>query len=366
MKRSMCGLVLLAAATGMWACNGDPTENLRVGEKVIATPTVVFVGQGSTEFVTVQLVDGQGNQLAADFEAQNIGTGITVVEDSTYLATTNGSRLSTSSRFVVRGVDATSTSFVATAGGVSDTIPVRVVPSAANIPLLTVASSGPNATDPAVLTVPAPFEFFPDSGVTFDAGPGIIIDRAADGGSITVLPPPGTTSTGAGIVRVNYLPTVPLASATDVPLTISATLTAQPGTGDPATAPVFTIPAAGSTGGFFDGGAFGAATCGGNSGVPCQLYKFTLAADATFNISATWSNQADLGIYFLTADGTTDTDQACDEHGRGDEAQPEACSISLAAGTYLVGFVNFGPFYPELDPNPVWVGLSLSTPAPAP
>jgi len=364
MKRLMCGSVVLAAAVGLWSCNGDPTGSIREGETLLTDPSVVFVQQGSSEFVTVQLVDGQGNPLAADFQAQNIGSGITVVEDTTFLQTTNGSRLPTSSRFIVGGVAPLVTSFVVTSGAVSDTVPVRVVPAGAGIPFATVASTGPIATDPTVLTVPAGYQFNPDSGVTFDAGPAIVIDRAADGRSLTVLPPPGTTSTGTATIFVEFLPTVALATTTDVPLTISTIVPVMAGTGDPATAPVITIPAAGATGGFFDGGAFGAATCGGNSGVPCQLYKFTLAADATFNISATWSNQADLGIYFLTADGTTDTDQACDALGRGADAQPEACEISLAAGTYLVGFVNFGPFYPELDPNPDWVALSISTPAP--
>ncbi|MDQ3208061.1 MAG: hypothetical protein M3Q37_05590 [Gemmatimonadota bacterium] len=363
MKRSMCGLVVLAAAAGLWACKGDPTEPLREGEIVRTEPSAVFVDQGGTAFVTVQLLDGQGNQLTADFQAQNIGPGITVTKDTNFLPTTTGS-LETRERFIVTGVDALVTSFVVTSGGASDTVAVRVIPAGAGIPPATVASTGPNASDPTVLTVPAGYQFNPDSGVTFDAGAAIVIDRAADGRSITVLPPPGTTTTGTATIFVDFLPTVPLATTTDVPLTISVTVPAQAGTGDPATAPEITIPAPGSTGGFFDGGAFGAATCGGNSGVPCQLYKFTLAADATFNISATWSNEADLGIYFLTADGTTDTDQACDEHGRGADAKPEACEISLAAGTYLVGFVNFGPAYPELDPNPDWIGLTITTPAP--
>ena len=368
MKRSMCGLILLAAATGLGSCNGDPTESIREeGQKILATPSVVFVDQGTTEFVTVQLVDGQGNQLAADFEAQNIGAGITVVKDPTYLATTNGSRVPTSTRFVVGGVDATSTSFVATAGGTSDTIPVRVVPGGAGIALATVASSGPNATDPAVLTVPAPFQFDLDSTVVFDAGRAVVTDRSADGRSLTILPPPGTTSTGTATLFADFLPTVPLATTTDVPLTISATVPAQPGTDAPATAPIITIPAPGGSGGFFDAGSWGAPLCGeANTGAPCQLYKFTLTADATFDVEAGWSNTADVGFFFISEDGTTDTDQGCDDNGNGDTAQPEHCLITLAAGTYLVGIVSFGPFYPVPDPNPTWVGLQIRTPVPEP
>lgn len=366
MKRLMCGSVVLAAAAGLWSCNGDPTGSIREGETLRTDPSVVFVEQGSTEFVTVQLVDGQGNPLAADFQAQNIGSGITVVEDTTFLQTTNGSRLPTSSRFIVGGVDPLVTSFVVTSGQVSDTVPVRVVPAGAGIPFATVASTGPDASVPTVLTVPAGFQFNPDSGVIFNAGAGIIIDRAADGRSITVLPPPATTSTGTATIFVEFLPTVALATTTDVPLTISATVPAMAGTGDPATAPVITIPPPGASGGFFDAGTFGAATCGGNSGAPCQLYKFTLAAETTFDLTARWSNTADLGVYFTTADGITDTDQACDEHGNATDASgfAEHCVITLPAGTYLAAIVSYGPFYVPADPNPTWVGLAITTPAP--
>jgi hypothetical protein len=363
MKRSMSGLIVLAALTGVWSCNGDPTASIRDEEtKVLSSPSVVFVQQGTTEFVTVQLVDGQGDQLAADFDAQDIGAGITVEKDTTYLETTNGSRIPTATRFVVGAVAATSTSFVVAAGGDTLTIPVRVIPAGTGIPLATVATGGATAADPIVLTVPAPFQFFPDSGVTFDAGAGIVIDRAADGRSITVLAPPGTTSTGTASILVDYLPTVPVATTTDVPLTISATVPAMAGTDDPATAPEITSPPPGGSGGFFDAGTFGAATCGDNSGAPCQVYKFTLAADATFDVDLTWPNTADLGIYFMTADGSTETGQACDDLGNAADGGEEACEITLPAGTYLAGIVSYAPFYVPPDPNPEWVKLVINTP----
>lgn len=360
MKSSMCGLLLLAAATGLWSCNGDPTEAIREGERVVPDPSTVFVNQGGTKFVTVELLDGQGNQLPADFEVQNVGTGIAVEKDLTFVPTTAG-QLQTRSRFIVTGVGATTSSFDVVSGGASATVEVKVVPAGAGIPFATVASTGPNASDPTVLTVPAPFQFFPESGVTFGTLEGIVVDRSADGRSVTVLPPPGTTSTGTATLLAEYLPTVPLATTTDVPLTINAAVPPMAGTGDPATAPVITIPAPGATGGFFDAGTYGAGTCGGNTGAPCQLYKFTLAEATTFDANLTWSNSADLGLYFMTEDGVTDTDQACDEHGNGAEAQPEHCEITLDAGTYLAGIVSYGPFYAPADPNPEWVSLAIET-----
>ena len=363
MRRSLCGLAVLTALAGV-SCGGDPTDSIRdEGEKIIADPSSVFVDQGTTEFVVVRLVDGQGNQLGADIQFQDVGAGITVEKDNTYLATTNGERVPTSTRFIVGGVSPAASSFVAAVGNTTVTIPVKVVPGAASIPLVTVASTGPNATDPTVLTVSAPFQFFPDSTVTFDAGPGIVTERSTDGTSITVLPPPGTTTTGTAVIRADYLPTVPLTTTTDVPLTISATVTPMAGTNSAATAPEIAVPAPGASGGFFDGAPFGAADCGQNSGAPCQLYKIVLPADATLDVQPLWSNTADIGLYFLEADGVTDNDQACDDHGNAAtdaEGQAEHCTITLAAGTYFAAIVSYAPFYDPPDPNPTWVGLSIT------
>jgi hypothetical protein len=258
-----------------------------------------------------------------------------------------------------------STTFTLSAGGKTRDIPVRVVPGAADIPLATVASTGPNPTDPTTLTVPAPYQFPVDGSVMFFVGvdtlTAIVVDRAADGRSLTILPPPGVTTAPTVTVVIDYLPDASLSTTTDVPLTIGTTAAVLAGTNDPATAPVITL-VGGVQGGVIDGnGGYAAATCGGNSGIPCQLYKFTLDADATVDAEMRWSNEADLGLYIMTADGTTDTDQACDDHGRGAGAlsQPEHCVLALAAGTYLAGVVNFGPFYPENDPNPDWVSLRL-------
>jgi hypothetical protein len=360
----MCGLVLLAAATGFWSCNGDPTESFRGGERVITDPATVFVNQGETKFVSAELLDDQGNQLAADFTVQNVGAGITVEKDPTFVPTSDGSQLQTRTRFIVTGLAATTSSFEVVSGGASAVVQVKIVPAGAGIPFATVASSGPNASDPTVLTVPAPFQFFPDSGVTFNTGPGIIIDRAADGRSITVLPHPGSTATATATLLVEYLPTVPLPTTTDVPLTINAVVPGMAGTDAPATAPEITVPGPGATGGFFDGGTYGASTCGDNTGAPCQLYKITLAEETILDVNLTWSNSADLGLYFMTADGLTETGQACDEHGNGAEAQPEHCEITLPAGTYLAGIVSYGPFYGPPDPNPDWVSLAIARPAP--
>jgi hypothetical protein len=141
MQRSMCGLAVLAALTSLWSCNGDPTESIRGGERLIAEPTSILIEQGTTQFVTVRAVDNQGNALEAPVTVENVGAGITVVEDPTYLTTTINTRLGTSSRFVVGATGPATTSFLLRSGSDTLTIPVRVIPTL------------PGTTDPATAPV---------------------------------------------------------------------------------------------------------------------------------------------------------------------------------------------------------------------
>ena len=112
---------------------------------------------------------------------------------------------------------------------------------------------------------------------------------------------------------------------------------------------------------FFDGAPMGAAACGGNTGFPCQVYKIVLPADAVLDASP-WVERiaADMGLYILHSTGGPVADAFCDANGRGDGNQPEACALTLPAGTYFASVVNFGPAYPENDPNPDWISLSIT------
>jgi hypothetical protein len=222
-------------------------------------------------------------------------------------------------------------------GGSSDTVPVLVVPVGTGIPFATVSSTGPNATDPTVLTVPAPFQFSPDSTISFDAGPGIIIGRSEDGRSVTLLPPPGATSTGTATLITDYLPDVPLATTTDVALTISPTVPSAPGTGSPSTAPAFEAPAAGGTTAFYDAGVFTAADITADGGVGAQYYTLNVPADGDYTITTNWNNDADIDqllcIDVTCSDGGSFVGTGLD--------QPETGTVTLTAGTYYIAIVLF-------------------------
>jgi len=372
MKRLIVGSLVSVPLFALIACSGDPTENLRNGiAQVNATPSQVFVQVGRTTNVDATATDEQGNLISTSFQATN-GSAISVVRDPTFQpifvndtqAVAPGE--ATTFRFKVTANALGSESFTITAGDKSTTVPVSVtrdptVPP----PLATVTSTGPTAADATVLTLPAPYAFPEDASVSFgDAGNAILVDRAADGSSITIFPPPGAADVGTVVIGLSYLLSDTATTTTDVPLTISTTVPPQPGTDDPATAPTITLPAPGATTAFYDGAAFGSPVCGvSNDGIPCQLYKISLPADGSFDATLGWSNTTDLGLYVLTADGTGDADQACDDLFNGDEGGQEACTITLPAGDYLLAVVNFGEFYDPVDPPPDWISLAITTPA---
>jgi hypothetical protein len=242
-------------------------------------------------------------------------------------------------------------------GGYVIPLPTRPTLTSENIGTAlnaTFSTLTPNPLDPVTLTAPAGFKFGPlaNDTVVIGGNPAILQSVAANGSSITLLPIPGSTGTAqiAG-VSPTAAPQFVLTMSTVQSITVPA-LTPLAGTDDPATAPEITVP-----GTLIDAGSFGATSCGQNSGAPCQLYKISFSAPTTLNFKLEGSNLADLGLYFLNAGDLSDAAQACDALGR--DSPPEDCSLSFAAGDYLMAVVNFGPFYPELDPNPAFIKVTI-------
>jgi hypothetical protein len=357
MTHSKCGLLLLLATAGVVACGGDPTSSFKeADQKIVATPSSLFLDEGTSVFVIVERQDAQGNQLTADFEPTNVGSGITVVRDTTFLETTNGTTLKTRDRFEVTGLTPVTTSFTIGSGDLSLDIPVKVTPT--SLPA-TFSTLTPAANEPVTVSAQG-YHFLTGTTIAFGADTAVILSIAPDSTSVTFQPYPGSlgpaTISGASI---DFLLGTPLTLTTTDALTVPQVT----GTDNPATAPTIQLPAPGSSLLTLDAGSFASPVCGqGNDGVPCQLYKITLPAAGSFDADLTWSNTTDLGLYVLSADGTTDTGQACDALGNGANGGHEACTITLAAGTYLLAFVNFGPFYDPPDPAPAKINLTLTSP----
>jgi hypothetical protein len=204
MKHSRFGLILLLSAAGVWACNADPTDSFReTGTKIIANPTIIYLDKGQSTFLTLQLVDEQGNQLVTAFDATPDNANVAVVRDTAFLHTNSGSNLKTSERFAVTGVDYVQTAIHVQAGSDTLTVPVSVVPKT------TIAATFSNLTpalgETVTITAPPGISFSPTSTVSF--GPAPVLPPAdvvvsADGSSISFVPPPNLTEAPATITDV--------------------------------------------------------------------------------------------------------------------------------------------------------------------
>lgn len=369
MNRVTRGTVVLAAVLGAMSCKGDPTSDLRNGvDHLVATPGAIFQDAGSVKSVVIEAVDEQGNRLATSYSATATGA-ITVDRDPTWNAVyDNKGNLTlpskaTSAKFIVTSTGTPSDAKVTvSAGGKTIDIPVRVLPL--SVPV-TYSNASPNPGDTVTLSVAAPFKLRPSVTITTGTDPVHVVSFAADSSSISFVPTPRTASAPVEVngVVLTFLPSVSL----NLPAETNLNLTGYAGTDDNTTAPTLTIPATGATSFIRDIGDFAAnATCTGGLGGPCRIYKIVLAAPTNFSVSTTWEGSTDLGIYFFNAAftglvATTTGAAGCDAHGSGATGQPEACSLTLAAGTYYLVVDTFSPFYAAPDNvDPVYFDMTIT------
>ncbi len=345
MKRSMCGLIVLAAVAGLGSCGGDPTgDSIGVGEHIVADPTSVFVGEGGSEFVVVQLLDTLGNQQAADFEVQNVGAGITVEKDTTYLQTTIGTQLETASRFIVSGQTPVATTFDVVSGGISTTVPVKVVPASF---AATFSNPAPVQNEVVTITAAPGYKFLPDANIEFAGAPSVVTVRSPDSTSFSFVPAP-TLDTVAlrtdGVVTGVEAPNIP-GVALEVPTADSITIpsidTLFPAAA-PATAPVIPTPPAGQTSGFFDAGAFTGADVTGDGGIGAQYYQFTVTEAGIYTVAVGWESTSDVDLIICSDASCADADN--NNFIGASSLNPESVDLNLIPGTYRFAAVLFdGP-----------------------
>jgi hypothetical protein len=350
---------LTLVLAGVMACKGDPTGELRNGvDHLVATPSALFLSPGASTNVLVEAVDEQGNREGTHFTLGTVSPEITVSIDSTFghIIDNNGNfvlpEILTRLQFLVQPAAAVgSASFEVRAAGKSITIPVRLVPDSL---AATFSSATPALGDTVTLTTAAPFVLGTTATVRAGGQAGIIVSQ--DAASIKFVPLPGgpagpVTVTGVGLSYASAL-------SLNLPSRASFTTPAgRAGTGALATAPAFTLPATGASTLFVDEGTTAAVPqCTGSAlGSPCRVYKITLAAPRSFDVSATWGGTQDMGIYILTSAGNlTTAPGACDDKFGGAAGQPETCTITLGAGTFYLAAVNFDAA------DPTWIRLDLT------
>jgi hypothetical protein len=441
--------VVLATAFPLWSCGDGPTDSSGRTTAITADPASLSLPVGDSATVTAVLTD-EGSPLPTRFTASQIGTGITVVEDTLFEPRSMGA--ADRHRFTVTaGPAALATSFKISAGGSGITIPVRVIPGptadlaisdtlatltkedtvtvsppgalftdstdvllGGSAPHILVGISpdrtrlvlipGPNAAGPITLThITVAYDQSLDFTVTsraslttraVDSLPATLSNASPGGGEVVTLTLPfddpdfsiyraGVTVGGvpaavifAGWPIINFIPspgssgTVHVEGvlvgafamslpATTPPLTAGTSVAPLEGTDDPTAAPTIEAPPLGGSRGIVDGRSYGYDGCG-DLGIDCQIYKLVIYDAGTYGFHLGWPNPADLALYVLSADGRTPTSIACNSLGRGTANQPEECSGDLTPGTYYVAVV---PLHPDIDPNPDWIRVSVTTEA---
>ncbi len=345
MNRTMRGLAVLAIGVGAWACKGDPQGDLRGDAvKVDASPSSIFVNQGESELVVLEVLDDQGNELGiSDFAMVSNDPLINVVEDSAFNLVYDAAGVATRpdpwtrARFVVSGVGGTDGTLSASGSGLSMDIPVKVIPAA--IPAVFTPAAGDPGT--AVTVTAAGYSFLASAALDFGLDPNAIslvapiLSAAADGSSITVCPLPGSSGGGNfSDVAISFLPTTPLALPGTGQLDITTNIVALPGTDDPLTAPTLATPAAvGETTCAFDAGS-------GFDAAGDKYYNFDVPVDGTYTITLYWSNGADEDLFVGSGFSFYD--------------QPEAVTTNLTAGSNEIIVELFA------GTTPAWIGIYIT------
>lgn len=374
MNRIGRGLVVLGAVAWATACSGDPTDSLRGGlDRVVATPSVIFVNDNDSAAVLVEAVDKQGNKLAANFSAGQ-GTGLVVTEDLAYNNQYNGDTLApppkpTRVRFYVRPTALGVSSFDVQAGSKTATVNVTALPAKL---AGTVSATSVQLGDTVQVTLPTGFTLSAKSVVRVGGKTAVEVSRDVTGSIITFYPVPG----GNGPVTITDV--VP-AYATGIVITRDLTTSVAvdtianpiPGTDAVATAPQITFPAIGGANGVVDGGAFlPSADCqaffNNVVGLPldCKLYKIVADRATTLAFGTSWENgNTDMGLYLIDSTGTVQVGgNTCDSKGDGASsgASPfESCAQYIPGpGTYYVAFASWGPFYAP-DPDPKYFVITI-------
>lgn len=245
--------ITFLALTGILGCTGNPTGDLANGpDHLQATPSALYVGNGTVTAVIVTSLDDQDDQVADNFTLNpaDIGPNITVELDTLYSRVRNANGVlvpdpnATRVRYTVTTTVYGESQFTVRAGSRSVTIPVRTLPVT-----LTGANSDltPTNGDTVTITAPAGLSFSPTaSTVVFGTVTTFLVSRSAT--EIRFVAQPGSAGPATvSNVSLDYAPaaglfTVPTAEQFFVdgfPL-LTASVTGLRAIGDSVT---ITIPA---------------------------------------------------------------------------------------------------------------------------
>ena len=361
MKRYLRGVALLAAVGLFAGCKSDPAGVTPSDTplKIVASPAVVTVPQGSSKIVTIQVVDSNGTALPAQVSAAAASADITVVPDTGYQPVfgpdniAHANTINAQYRVNVTGNNLAATTISVTSGSLTYTIPVIVTPTEL---AATLSSATPALGEAVTLTAPAGLTFAANPTITKSSSDttqiGFVI--SSTGTTLTFMPLIGTDTKFAvrGVIP-SYAPSLNLNLDVPTQLTVGdpSTIVKIAGTDALATAPEIAIPATGQTFLMYDKPPFGYAACAAYLGDACNLYKITVATETTFHLTLNWDNTSDLGAYFLDSNGVLDTSVGFADAAGAPTPGPEESDITLPAGTWYMAVLRFTYTGSTTDPS---------------
>ncbi|HWB35732.1 MAG TPA: hypothetical protein VHA75_06890, partial [Rugosimonospora sp.] len=200
----------------------------------------------------------------------------------------------------------------------------------------TFSNNAPAANAPITVTMPAGFKFRPTSAVSGTTGiPFVVLSRAADSNSVSVLPLPGYT----GAVRITN---VMLQAAPGFSLTLNTTgnitvgAAADLGSDDPANGgnPSFAAPTVtGNATAWYDLGTMGMADPTLDGGSAAQFYTLTVGTSGSYTFSVNWTAGSDVDATVMVKDGSYGALADLLSTSGLSGAKPESWTVNLTAGT---------------------------------
>jgi hypothetical protein len=349
MKPLYIGAVSVTLTVIAWGCKGDPTADLRNGPSDMqVVPGQIFADQGKATAVVAVVVDEQTNPVAVDITATSADVTVATVAADTTRPAADGARHA----FVITALAPGHTRVTLTGGGISDSVPVSVLPLAFNG---TISNLTPKGGDTVTIQSTAVLKFNPaTAAVTFggDQAPTIL---SLSANTITLLAPFSDagplTIDGVVVTYVTGLE-VSLPSASSVHQTGDH----WAGANSWQTAPSITsiLPASGTSSNFIAGSPAvnNNAVCpevvlGFGSAGPCLMFQFTLADTATLSFTTDWEGDAtapDIDVYSCSDSTLAGFGANCFEDGGNGAtgAKPQSTgNFKYPAGTHYYVIENY-------------------------
>ena len=327
MKRSLVSILALAAIVG---CFDDPTSAGRNGPaRLRMSLNQTFLDPNEEVTVQATVLDEQGNQLFGAVTFSSDDPNIATAEDVADGALPGGVG---STGLITAGTTAGATWVRATAGGVTDSIYVVVVP-----PTFagTITPAAPTVSDTVTISTSGALLFVP-ANVTVSMGGAPMQVVSATATSVRFIP----VFTADGEVMVGGLQ---LVGTIDLPPLVATQLVnvADPENANDAPGGGLVIASPGAVGdtAVSFGAVTGDATNGAGGDDVDDFFTFTPAVDMGVRVEVEWLDEdVDIDAYVLNAAGGGFC--VLDACSGGTSANPETMNVTLVGGTSYQIYVN--------------------------